>query len=323
MKILFLSNSEKYDYSICPRGIFAINHYLKEFGNELTELGKHDMLNFYRVYKKIKPDIIVTSWIPAGIVPIFFKKLGLIKTPIVHQWDDYYTEQMTNYPKSIIRFMENYCIKTSDYITTVSKYNEILAKKLGKKVFFIPHGIENRTIKTKINLNKLKTNPKNIKIIYIGEQSKYKKTDEIINAMKKISGDLFLVGKVNQEFKKISGKNIHFLGEVDPREIKSILIQGDILVNPSDQDSNFKFFEYISAKKPILGFDGRPNYFFKNRENALLTKDFEKGLLELANNKELRLKLIKNISKIKTFSWVEIAKKHQEVYEKILSQRKT
>jgi glycosyltransferase involved in cell wall biosynthesis len=317
MKVMFVTNKSIYSINEGRSGWNMLTHIFKE-KFKIKCLRKQDLLFFYFHYLKFKPDLIVGSWVPAGIIPILFKLAGLVNCPIVHAWDDYYAEQMTKYPNFIVRLMELFAVKFSDYITTMSKYNQGIAEHMGKKVFFIPHGVSMEKNKTKINLDKLKVETKNIKAIYLGEQSKYKKVDEIIKAVNGLNCDLFLFGKTNEEFREIASKNVHFMGYVDPREVFSILEQADILINPSDQDSNFKFFEYIRVGKPILCFNGRPKFLFKHKENAYLTKDFKLGLKELIENKKLREKLEKNLKKMKTLTWEQVAEEHIKVYKEAI-----
>jgi glycosyltransferase involved in cell wall biosynthesis len=326
MKIMFISNNENYSFEKQPRGSHALVHFLRQ-KNEVLALGKKDILNFYRYYLKFKPDVIVSLWVPAGFIPAILNKIGMIKCPLVHAWDDYYAEQMTNYPFWLVNFMEKFTIKNSDYITTVSKYNESLAKKYGKKVFYIPHGVEPRFKKSKIKLDKLALKKTGIKVLYLGEQSRYKKVDKIIEAFKKVEGDLFLLGEINYELREMAKnqKNIHFLEPVPSQEVLSILKQADLLINTSDQDSNFKFFEYIRAGKPILAYDGRPGLIFKHKTNAYLTQNFGIGVMELSKDKKLRKKLSKNVKQLKNqyvFTWEEVAKKHLTVYKEILANKK-
>jgi glycosyltransferase involved in cell wall biosynthesis len=133
-----------------------------------------------------------------------------------------------------------------------------------------------------------------------------------------------LFGKPNPEFQKIASKNVHFMPFVPPDEIPSILQQADILINPSDQDSSFKFFEYIRAGRPILGFKGRPSYIFDHMENAYLTNDFKDGIKKLVENSLLREKISKNIKKLRkgyTLTWKEVAQKHLEFYKIVLKKQ--
>ncbi|MDP2926492.1 MAG: glycosyltransferase [Nanoarchaeota archaeon] len=328
MKILFVSNSTTHDYNKTPiigrpSAWNFLPYYLKkqDADVEVLGVGKYELYKTYFMYLKFKPDLIITTWIPACFVPIFLKKIGLIKCPIIHRWEDYYEEMMTNYPRLLTGFMERFSAKNADYIITVLKTNEEKAKKMNKQVFLLPFGLIAGLGKTKINLDKLKTKRSNLKVIYSGTQEEWKRVDKIINAAKKVDCDLFLIGDTNPKLKALAEgyKNIHFMGYLPSNELLSILKQGDILVNTANHDMCMKFIDYIAAGKVILAYDGRSNNFLKNRENAYLTKDFTEGLKELIKNKELRKKLGNNVKKIKLYTHEEVADIHLKLYKKILA----
>ena len=69
MKILYVSNNEEYLYEKMPRGDFAYLHFFMEKGHNVLALTKKEMWKFYWVYKKFKPDLVVSSWVPAGFIP--------------------------------------------------------------------------------------------------------------------------------------------------------------------------------------------------------------------------------------------------------------
>jgi len=317
MKVMFVSNNPKYKYDEIQTGWNLLPSLFVKKRLKVLGIGKYELYKFYFKYLKFKPDLIVAEWVPAACIPILFKKLGFVKCPVVLNWGDYYAEMMTCFPKKLVKMMEDFSVRNADYITTVSKFNEERAKKLGKVVFYIPHGFFGHKKKTKMNLDKLKTKKNNLKIVYLGEQSKWKKVDKMINAVEGLDCDLFLIGKPNSEFRKIAGKNVHFIGYVDRLEVWSLLKQADILVNPSNQDCNYKLFEYIAVGKPILAYDGLPKYIFTHKKTAYLTKNFRAGLAELMNNKRLRKRLEKNVKKIKTFTWEEIADKYIRLFKKL------
>ena len=319
MKILYVSNNEEYPYERMPRGDLAYLHFFQEKGNEVLALPKKDMLKFYSAYKKFKPDIVASTWVPAGFIPAFLNKLGLIKCPVIHYWDDFYADAMITYPRFLINFLERFTIKNSDYITTISRYNESRAKQFSKPVFYIPNGITSNVKKTKLNLDSLKTSPKNLKVVYSGNQfHKLRRLDTIILAVKDLDCDLFLIGKTDPKLVPIAPSNVHFMGEVDPHEVLSILKQADILVNNMDADCNFKLFDYISVGKPIVTSDGMVRYLLKDKEDAILTNDFRKDLKMLIEDKNLREKLERNIKKIKVKTWEQVAEEHLKVYSSIL-----
>ena len=314
MKIMYVSNNEKYRYdtpTICDWN--QLPSLFTQKGHHVLGVGKHELKSFYKKYKEFNPDIIIVDWIPASVVPLLYKKLGLIKCPIVHTWGDYYKEMMTNYPSWLTGFLEQYTVKKSDFIITVSKYNQKRAQKLGKRVYYIPHGVSDVQKSTNINLNDKLLVKSNLKVVYLGEQSKWKKTDEIIKAVEGLDCELFLIGETNPEFIKLKYWNTHFLEKVPPEEVRAVLQQADILINPSNQDCNYKFFEYIRAGKPILAYDDLPRYLFTHRKNAFLTKDFKAGLRELILSPSLRYYMEQEVKKIETFSWDNISEKYLEL----------
>ena len=318
MKILFVTINPNYRYDQPAKtGWNLLPSLFSKEKVKVRGLGKYDIHKFFIEYYQFKPDIIIVEWPPSCFFIPLFKKLKLVNCPIIFNWGDYYAEMMTNYPKIIVKFMENYAIKNTDYITTVSKRNEKIAKKYDKKVFFIPHGYFKSDIKSNISLDKIKTKKDNLKVVYLGDQSKWKKVDKLIKAVKDLDCDLFLIGKPNPEFQKIAPKNAHFIGYVPELEVHSLLKQADILVNTSNQDCNYKLSEYIFIGKPLLAHDGLARNVFKHKINAYLTKDFKKGLIELINDQKLRQNLEKNIKNIPVYSWGEITHKYLNLFKKI------
>lgn len=263
--------------------------------------------------------MVVSSWVPAGFVPAFLKKIGIIKIPLVHCWDDYYQIQMTNYPSLLVGFLEKFTVKNADVITTISRYNESKARDMKKEVYFIPNGVDPRIKKSKINLDYLKTAEKNLKVVYLGDQfSKFKKVDKLILDVKDLKCDLFLLGKINKELVPLANKNIHFMGPIKQEEIFNVLKQADILVNPADMDHNLKTIEYIRAGRPIIMMDGKSRYIFEHKKNAFLTNDLADGLKVLIGDEKLREELEENVKKIPTMTWKEVADAHLKIYSKII-----
>lgn len=315
MRILVLTNRDDYEYSKIPHGVAAIAYFFEKKGNVVRKIGKSSFGIFFLIYKKFNPDVIVTCWVPAGFIPALLKKVGVIKCPLIHFWDDHYAEMMVGKPKRVVKFMERFTIKHSDAIVTVSGDNTFYALKENKRVYLVDHGRAIGKIKTKINLKSLKTNSENIIAIYLGEQSKYKRVDEIIDSVRGQKCDLYLFGTINPKLKINAPENVHFMGSIDGEEVNSVLKQADILVNTSDLDFNFKWFEYIYAQKPILGIKGRAEYRFKHLETAYLAEDIGKGIKLLIEDQKLREKIKRNLKKIKTLSWEEAS---EDYYSSIM-----
>ena len=96
--------------------------------------------------------------------------------------------------------------------------------------------------------------------------------------------------------------------------------QADAFVCTSDQDCNAKLQEYLRWKKPILGYDGEANNFFKNGENALLAPggDYAPLIRRLADDPALCRRLAENATRdIPVYSWAEIAEQFERFFESL------
>jgi glycosyltransferase involved in cell wall biosynthesis len=120
-------------------------------------------------------------------------------------------------------------------------------------------------------------------------------------------------------------ENCIYLGYVDKQVQLNVMAQADAFVVTADQDCNAKLQEYLRFKKPILGYDGRLNHFFKNGRNALLTKDYPSAIQKLASDPILCSTLSMNAEKdIPVYSWLEIAKQFNDFFcENIQAMRNT
>lgn len=327
MKILFINNEPCGDHTKLDKFSRSFLPYYLHNRINLLGLGKKDFLKFLFHYYRFKPDLILSDWIPAGTIPVFLKKIGLIKCPIIFRWEDYYAETMTNYPYFLVNFLEKFTVKNADYIITVFKTLYDKSKEMKKEVFLLPVGITpSKNKKTKLNLDKIKSKKSNLKVIYLGEiNNPHKKVDLIIESVKGLECDLFLFGEEPEENLKnlINGhKNIHPMGWADRDEIQSILSQADILITAANHDMSAKLVDYIKARKPILALNNRPAKSFIHKETAYLTNDFKEGLKELISDKNLRKKLEKGIKSLKTYTWEEVTNIHLNLYEKILNGEK-
>ncbi len=292
---------------------------LEKNGCRIDTVGKKEWYKFYFKYLKFKPDIIVSSGIIGALVALL-KKFHLINVPHYHAWDDHYLEVMgKKWGMSTTAFFEYFIIKNADFISTPSKFLYYQGKMMGRDdIVYTPHGVDKNFDKVKaVNLKG------KVKIIYLGDMSTaYKGVSKIINAVKGINCDLYLIGEPSKELQKNAPKNVHFLGHIAHKEIPGYLKAADIFVLTSDQDSCLKMFEYIKSGKPILAFKGKIGYVLTHGENAYLTEDFGEGLKTLILNPSLCIKLSENIKKFKVYTWDEIANKHLENIKTMLGRKK-
>lgn len=284
--------------------------YFEELGHEVDHILKQDWKYSYLRYLKFKPDVLITGG-PIALMPTILKKVGLIRIPLVYDWtDDNVDINGKEHGITKMAFNEYFSVENADLITTPSIFEKERCELWDKPVFYIPHGV-NPDFDTKEPAHL----EGRIKIIYSGEQSKRKRVDKLINAVKDIDCILYLFGKINEEFRKTASNNVHFMGQVKYSELPSYLKAADILVLTADDDCTLKMFEYIKTGKAILGIRGRVNYVLTHRENAYLTDDLAKGLRELIEDEDLRIQLGNNAKKMKIYTWKEIAKKYLDVLE--------
>ena len=295
--------TNKEDQTISHRYFFIIAQLLKMLGEDVDYLFKEDIKRVYWKYLRFKPDVLV-SVSEEGPLPTLLKKLKLIRAPHVHCWTDDYTDiNGKDYGISFIAFCEYFTVANADFIITPSIYRKERCELWGKRVFYIPHGVDVETY----NQLPVKLDGKTT-VIYAGEQSDRKGVNRLIEATRNLDCDLYLLGDINEAYRENAPLNVHFLGYIEPSLLPGYLNAADIFALSPDDDCTLKMFEYIKAGKAILATRGKPSYFLTHLENAYLTDDFTKGLSELINNTDLRSHLAENVKKIRVYSWKEVAR---------------
>lgn len=287
--------------------------YFEKFGHEVDHILKQDWKYFYFRYLKFKPDVLISVG-PIAFIPSLLKTLKLIRVPHIYDWtDDIVDINGSEHGITKMALYEYFAVEHADYITTPSIFKYERCKLWAKKVFYVPHGVdESFDEKEPANLNG------KIKVLYAGEQSERKRVDKLIEAVKDTDCELYLFGKTNEEFKNNASSNVHFMGLIPQNELPGYLKAADILVLTADDDCTLKMFEYLKAGKLILGIRGRLNYVLTHRENAYLTDDLGKGLRELLANDELKLNLTGNVKKIHVNTWEGIANIYMKTLEQIM-----
>lgn len=274
----------------------------QKLGCEVDYLLKKDLKRVYLRYLRFKPDVVI-SVSEEGPLPTLLKKLRLIRAPHVHYWTDDYTDiNGRDYGVAFIAFCEYFTVANADFIITPSVYRKERCELWGKRVFYIPHGVDaDFAQQPPAELGGA------VKVVYVGEQSERKRVDKLIAAADSLDCDLYLLGETNEAYQAKAPPNVHFMGYVDPSRIPSYLKAADILALTPDDDCTLKMFEYIKAGKAILATRGKNGYILTHLENAYLTDDLAKGLRELINNPGLRNRLAEEVKKIRVYTWEEVA----------------
>lgn len=311
-------------YDALPWGHVAVLFNLALLGWENRRLQNLDSWNPWRLSRHIDtydPTLILTNSV-IGLHPVIARQfLCRWRGPIVATWDDFYEDiWRTNFGRLagwFMRWFERQIIVRSDYVITISLHNKSRAESWGKRTWYIPNGCDVPLFDSSACSIRLDGA---MRIVYCGDQGEYKRAGDIVRAMPQVTTDikLYLIGTPNPQLERYASTNVIFLGRLSENDKWAIMSQADVLVCTADTDCNAKFHEYLRMRKPILGYDGIPNYLFKNRVNALLTKNYPAAIMELAGSPELRQRLAENAARdIPVYTWREIARKYDEAFVEI------
>lgn len=318
-------------FAKAPYSIDAIGCNLETRGWAVAWLGWHDTWNPWHLAGEIdefKPDIVYTYGGVVGLNPIFARRFLCRHKDfkIVHGWDDEYgfmARHLVRKPLNAIaeiffNWLEKRIVKNSDAVVTLSHYLRQKGAKWGVECHYIPNGADpvdaNAAAKSDYRLEG------RFKVVYCGDKSKLKLVEPLCKAMTKVPEDvkLYFTGHKVDYLAKYESPNCVFLGYLPRQDQMAVMAQADAFVFTANQDCNAKLQEYLRWKKPIIGYDGRPNLFFKNGRNALLTKDYAAAIMRLAGDPALCAELASNAGiDIPVYSWAEIAGLFEEYFNSL------
>lgn len=276
----------------------------------------------------VKPDVVYTYGSLTALAPLFCRK-HLCKWKdfkVVHGWDDAYGDiwgSLAGWPgRHFMNIMEKRIVTRSDAVVTLSRFLQNRGKRWGVDCHYIPNGadpVDRSKIGGGIRLEG------KMKLVYTGDQAKWKRTADICEAMRHVPKEikLYLTGRRYAYLDKYASENCVFLGYVSKEEQFNVMSQADVFVCTADQDCNAKIQEYLRWERPYLGYDGRANLFFKNGRNALLTTDYPEAIMRLYKHPELRAELAANAKRdIPIYSWAEIAEQFESYFAGLMTFRK-
>ena len=328
----FESQSCEEHFSNAPYSIDAIGYNLEKLGWIVAWCGWKTSKSPRSLAKKIdefKPDIIYTYGSTVALHPLLCRRF-LCKHKafkVVHGWDDHYGRiwgDLFGWPgKVLMNWMEKRIVKNSDAVVTLSYELQKIGRKWGVECKYIPNGadpLEKLMVKGDIKLTG------RFNIVYTGDKAKWKRTEDVCKAMRKLPNDikLYLTGRDEKYLEKHKSPNCVFLGWLTKEEQHNVMSQADAFVCTSNQDCNAKLQEYLRWGKPILGFDGEANNFFKNGENALLAEngDYAPLIERLADDAALCKRLADNAFRdIPVYSWAEIAQQFKTFFDSLLEEQ--
>jgi len=323
MKVLVISHgpnktpSKKIGWHLIPF-ILKKNH-----GCKICIVSKAEWLRFYQEYLKFRPDIIVSSGI-IGIIVTILKKIGLIRCPHAHMWDDHYVECMgKKWGIDRVAWAEYYIIKNADMVSTPSPFLYEQLQLLGiKNRKLVTHGIYKNfndikpDFKSFENTQARRKARRKTNCLYVGDlENPQKNLGKMLIELSNCDANVFIAGKITPKITAfISRNNIRnavLLGEKTNEECIALMKAADVLLLPAKQDSCLKMYEYLASGKPILGLRGRQGYALRHGIDAWLCDNFLSGFNDMMKSGFKPQKAV-------VCTWEQIAAKHYANLKEIL-----
>ena len=322
----FESASDLDHFTKHPYSVRAILYHLGLRGWLTCRAGWQTSSSLRALAKRIdefKPSIIYTYGSTVALNPLLCRRF-LCKWKsfkVVHGWDDLYGDiwgEIAGWPgRLFMNNIERLIVTRSDHVVTLSYFLQRRGKKWGVDCHYIPNGADMPVFDPEACGIRLDGE---LKLVYTGDQARWKRTAEICEAMRHVPKNikLYLTGHPYTYLAPYASDNCIFLGYVSKNDQLCVMNQADVLVCTADQDCNAKLQEYLRFKKPILGYDGRMNLLFKNGVHALLTRNYPEAILTLYRHPNLRLALVTNAERdIPVFTWSEIAAQFDAIFTSI------
>lgn len=205
-----------------------------------------------------------------------------------------------------------------------------IKEELEKKTYIIPNGIDDFWISNCYKTKDMKSNSKNVNIIYAGRIDKNKNIKTTQETLKMLRDNGYntqfsIVGKIENQkiFKKIMNyENTKYYGEKNKEELMKLYRKNDIFVMPSFSETfGLVYAEAMSQGLPVIytrgqGFDGQ----FKDGIVGYSVDPKSKN--EIAEKIKIILGKYREISenciiKYNKYNWDKICNKYYQIYQDI------
>ena len=281
-----------------------------------------------KLIRKNKYKLIVGTTDPLiGILGYFYSKKFEIK--YIYDIQDEYS-CYDSYKIPFVKYLDKITIKNSDIVIAVSRSLKQHIKKSRKKpTYTIQNGFDSKSFK-KISKDKARKTlklPKGKIIIYIGEISKFKGADTLIEAFKEVKKSipnchLLLSGAVSREI-KIKQDSIIYKRYPKRVEIITALNASDLAVLPNKKNKfseycfPYKLMEYMAIGLPIVAT--------KVGDASKILSGFNESICIPSDKKDMENKIIKKLksgkkedysSILKTYTWSYLAKKIDNIIKR-------
>ena len=338
MKILLISPTLNGIGGIAQHVRDLIN-FLKEHGHQVDIITSENILTI--PIKKLKnPSFLISSFLKAKLMkkydivhaqhPISALAMKNVSGKKILSIHGIYAEQVgLLHGKFSSYFSNKYelnALKWADVVTAGSNEAYEYYNKLGSDVFYIPNGIDIKSLHSGIDTRFKK------QIIFAGRLSKEKGIMTLLESAKNLPQEinLLIVGNGPEEKTVLdyesSYDNIHYLG-YQPKEKTIPLIRGSILlIQPSFAEGiSGTLLEAMACKIPIIATNvgGNKELLGNNDAGVLIepgdSKILLKKILELINDKNLRKKIsVSAYNEVQKYDWSKIGQLYLDLYKKIL-----
>jgi glycosyltransferase involved in cell wall biosynthesis len=199
-------------------------------------------------------------------------------------------------------------------------------KKLSSNVFFIPNGIDIKSLPLGIDTRYPK------QIIFAGRLSKEKGIDTIIETAKKLPKDidLIIVGDGPENSFVIESiknyQNIHYLGYQSKEKTISLIRGSKLLIQPSIAEGiSATLLEAMACSTPVIATNIGGNIELFNNDCGILiepenSNELLNQIIHLIDDEEKLIKISKlALCQVQNYDWLNIGKKYLDLYKKLLN----
>lgn len=299
----------------------------------LNRVVSYSISTFFQLLFRSYDVIDIDVW---PFLPFFSAKFAKPRTPIIVSWNVVWPfsfhktiSRISNIPAHVISKLSTYNITVSEFAKSILiKHSKVNPKKM----IVVPNGIEEAFFKAKLE-------PQWGRIIYVGRLEPQKRLDLLLEAFKIIrkrisNAEFHIIGhgslypEVILASKKIKGLRVHTIHAYKRDELIHQLTKSWLFVSASEFETyGLALAEASSLGLPIVStqtpYNAACREIVRHEYNGLIVEHnkpeaIAEAIEKLYKNQELWKRLSYNAKHATRFcSWNEIAKKIEEIYQKI------
>ena len=276
-----------------------------------------------------RPDIIHIHNIGPGIFTPLLRLFGL-KVVVTYHSPNYEHKKWGKFARNILKSGEVFATRTANFLLFVNKtVIDKFSEKIRSKSLFIPNGINKLPIAESSDYIESLSLKRHKYILTVGRITQEKGFDYLIEAFLKtsmpldyklvIAGGIDHASEYSKQLLSQADQNkIIFAGFVDGERLRQLYSFAGLFVLPSyNEGYPLVLIEAINYNLPILASD-----ITANKQIGLPSESY----FPVGNTLELTNKLMTSLEKdfervhysINLYSWEEIAKQVETIYEKVV-----